>query len=149
MESRQAAQAFNATFMRVYDRFHRRVKPSAYRPSPETLAVLRHLSRTGPLTVTEAAKHFTRSQAAMSEIIARLETRKLLERAPDERDRRRTLVWLTDEGQRVLRESSEVLSVRLLTMAMDQLDDQAKDRITKSLEELLNTAPTEEGWDHD
>jgi len=147
MDSREAAEAFVGEFMRIYDRFHKRVKPSAYRPSPETLALLQHLARTGPLTVTEAAHHFSRSQAAMSELFARAESRGLLARVPDQRDKRRTLVWLSDDGRRVLLESCQVLSVRLLAAAFEQLPATERQCLVSGLTTLLTTKPAEEGWD--
>ena len=147
MESRDAAHQFCQRFMQVYDRFHRRARPSSYRPSPETLALLRHLSRTGPLTVTEASRHFSRSQAAMSEILARVEGRGLLTRIQDERDRRRTLMWLSEKGEQVLRDHSQVLSERRLVDAMGQLSVPQRQAVVDCLHALLQTTPTEEGWD--
>jgi DNA-binding MarR family transcriptional regulator len=149
MDSRDAAQAFNERFMRIYDRYYRRVRPSAYRPAPETLALLQHLSRTGPLTVTEAARHFSRSQAAMSEILTRAEARGLVARATDQRDRRRTLVWLSDAGLRALEASQQVLSVARLEAAFEQLPAAQRQDVLDALGRLLDTEPPKEGWDHD
>lgn len=147
MDSREAARAFNEHFMQVYQRFYRRVKPTAYRPRPETLAVLRHLSRAGPLTVTEAARHFARSQASMSELIARMERRGLLAGVTDRRDRRRTLVWLTEAGLAALQASGQVLSVTKLERALEQLSVRQREGIVSALQGLLSTDTQDERWD--
>lgn len=149
MESRKAADEFRDAYQSVYNRFYRRVKPEAYQPGREALAVLRHLSQTGPLTVTEAANHFSRSQASTSEIFARLERRGLLEGVVDEKDRRRTLVWLTETGIAALEESSQVLSSTQLERAFEQLTPEQRHRAVSALETLLNTETHNQGWDHD
>ena len=134
-------------YKRIYDRFYRRVKPESYRPGRESLAVLRHLSRTGPLTVTEAAQHFSRSQASTSEVFARLEKRGLLARVVDSQDRRRTLVWLTKTGLNVLDDSSQVLSRAKLERAFQQLSDTERHSVVQCLEALLQTETHNQGWD--
>ncbi|MCA8941321.1 MAG: MarR family transcriptional regulator [Planctomycetes bacterium] len=149
MDGRQAAESFHQSFASVFGRFRRRVRPSGYVPSPESLAVLEHLFRTGPLTTTEAARHFSRSQAAMSEIVQRLEARGLVARVADTRDRRRTLIWLSDSGRRVLGDARNVLSIRLLEHAFDQLPESVRRELNESLARLLETMPAEEGWDDD
>ncbi len=101
------------------------------------MGVLLHLADSGPLTVTEAAKHLERSQSAMSEIINRLTARGLLSRVNDERDRRRTLVWLTPAGERVLDEARQVLSPQLLLRAMQRLTPKQRSQLVKLMTDLL------------
>jgi len=116
---------------------------------PDPLALLHHLSRTGPLTVTEAARHFSSSQAAMNEILAQAEARGLLARATDQRDRRRTLVWLSDAGLRALEASQQVLSVAKLEVAFEPLPAVHRQDVLDAPGRLLDTRPPQEGWDHD
>ena len=149
MDTAQAAELFNEHFMETYQRFHRRVRPTAYQPGPEALAVLRHLYRAGPLTVSEAARHFSRSQASTSELISRVERRGLVARVADERDRRRTLIWLTDEGLAALRESARVLSVRKLERAFQQMTPTARESLVAAMGELLATDLQPGGWDEE
>jgi DNA-binding MarR family transcriptional regulator len=149
MDERTAAETFNEQFMRLYQRFYRRVRATAYRPGPEALAVLRHLHDAGPLTVTEAARHFSRSQAATSELIARLEHRGLIERVADGRDRRNKLVWLTPAGIEAFRESVRVLSLSRLERALAQLTPAERGDAVVALTKLLATQPQDEGWDDD
>lgn len=137
MSSQEDARRFGALFPRVFRRFRRRSPLGAYRPSPESLSVLQHLARTGPMTVREASAHFQRSQAATSEILARLERRGLLERMADERDRRRTLVYLTPKGEDVLEAESRVLSPRELGRAFGKLPGAVREGLIRGMEELV------------
>ena len=121
MSAKDDAARFAALFPEVFHRFRRRSPLGAYRPSAESLAVLRHLRRTGPLTIREASLHFSRSQAATSEILNRLEKRSLVERMADERDRRRTLVYLTTTGQGVVEAESQALSLEDLEKSFAEL----------------------------
>jgi DNA-binding MarR family transcriptional regulator len=147
MDTREAAHAFNERFMRVYQRYYRRVRPGSYRPGRESLAVLRHLHRAGPLTVGEAAGHFSRSQAATSEIVTRLESHGLIARVTDGRDRRRTLVWLTERGIEMLEESHRVLSLSKLVHAFEQLPPAEREGVVEALGQLLATDTDHGGWD--
>ena len=142
MDAKTAAREFAAVFPELYRRFCRRVSKGEYQLTNESYGVLQHLADTGPLTVTEAARHFGRSQSATSELIDRLVRRNLLERLADERDKRRTLIWLTDTGSQVLNEARSVLSQELLECAMEQLSDGKRKRLLESMNSLINTKPT-------
>ena len=135
------AVRFGELYSAIYRRFHRADPPDAWRPSTEALALLDHLSATGPLTVAEASKHFGRSQAATSELIARLEKRGLLERMPDERDRRRTLVWMSPTGLDAWRKSYEVLANERVAAALASVPESDRATLFRALEALLD-APT-------
>jgi DNA-binding MarR family transcriptional regulator len=139
MDSRESATRFVELFHHVYLRFYARHPPGAYQPSREALAVLEHLARTGPLTVTEAAGHFERSQSAMSELFDRLESRDLVERIPDQRDRRRHLVWMTETGLEAWRRSSAILSVRRLEVAFERLPEPDRDLLLHRMDDLLTS----------
>lgn len=147
MAQESSAKELSNLLREVYLRFHRRVRVEAYRPSRESLAILQHLERSGPLTISEAARHFDRSQSAVSEIVSRLERRNLIERIPDERDRRRTLVWLTAVGRTTLEENQQVYSTRLLDDALSQLTREQQQGLTAGLLDLLATRKHEKGWD--
>ena len=88
MEPKGAAREVAELYQECYLRLYQRLDPRAWRASQEALMMLQHLATTGPLTVTEAARHFDRSQASVSELVARLIRRGLLARMADERDRR-------------------------------------------------------------
>lgn len=141
------ARRFGDLFPAVYQRFHRRLRPGDERLSSESRAVLAHLGASGPLTVAEACGHFERSQSAMSELFARLERRELVARMPDERDRRRVLVWLTPRGRDLLAREQDVLSRRLLIHAFRQMASEDRARLVEGLQALLATERAESGFD--
>ncbi len=137
MDIGKAADSFAELFSQLYLRLYQRMDPRVWRPSQEALLVLHHLATTGPLTVKEAARHFDRSQAATSELIARLINRGLLAKMADERDRRRHMVWLTDEGHELLRRTTQVLSPDLLESALGHLAPKDREQLIRSLRSLL------------
>ncbi|HVT10739.1 MAG TPA: MarR family winged helix-turn-helix transcriptional regulator [Fimbriimonadaceae bacterium] len=136
MNPDEQAHAFIEAFQGVYLRFHVRRPAHAYRPSPESLAVLRHLAQTGPILVSEACAHFSRSQAAMSDIFKRLEKRGLVERMEDSRDRRKTLTWLTETGQAILKESEQALSPERIGEALTRLPESERQGLIEGLRRL-------------
>ena len=62
------------------------------------------LSNREGISVTEAADALGFSHAAISQMAAAMERKGLLVGSPDERDRRRTLLHLTDEGRSTIDE---------------------------------------------
>jgi DNA-binding MarR family transcriptional regulator len=99
--------------------------------------MLQHLSLTGPLTVGEAAQHLDRAQSVVSEIADALEAKALIERVRDPRDRRRTLVWLTDAGLALLARDREVLSRALLERAMQRMTAAERAALLTGMRALL------------
>lgn len=119
-----AVAAFCELFPAVYLRFCRRQEQaSTTRLTPQQHAALRHLAMSGPLTIGEMAQHFARAQSVVSEIVDGLEARGLLERMRDARDRRRTLVWITDDARDVLARRAQVLDPARVRRAMRSLPD--------------------------
>jgi DNA-binding MarR family transcriptional regulator len=139
MEVESAAAEFADLFGLAYRRFYRRVPVGEYLLTSESIAALQHLIEAGPLTVAEAAAHLGRSQSAMSEMLDRLERRGLVARVADQRDRRRTLVWLTDEGREALDEAQRVLSEVRLREAFAVLDPDQRDRLIELMRVLIDS----------
>ncbi|MEA5116120.1 MAG: MarR family winged helix-turn-helix transcriptional regulator, partial [Propionicimonas sp.] len=117
-----AADEFCECFPAAYLAFHRRDGRRGGL-SNASRAVLQHLSRTGPISIGEAARHLDRAQSVVSEIVSQLEGHGLLEREPDPDNRRRTLVWLTPAGLERLRTDADVLDRTLVARAMHHLDE--------------------------
>lgn len=138
-DAADAARAFGELFPAVYLRFHRR-DPKASELTLASRAVLQHLSLTGPLTVGEMARHLERAQSVVSEIVDHLERDGLLERMRDERDKRRTLVWLTPYGLDLLARDREVLSRSLLEAAMPALDPSERRGLLDGMRALVRAA---------
>jgi DNA-binding MarR family transcriptional regulator len=133
---RQAAQAFAEAFGAVFLRFHRR-GPKRSSWTPQSWAVLQHLEMAGPLTVTEAARHMERAQSVMSEIINGLERKGLLARMRDARDRRRSLIWLTDEGRAAMAAERQVLCSERLERAFAKIGQELRAELLRGLGVLV------------
>jgi DNA-binding MarR family transcriptional regulator len=137
-----SAALFCELFPAVYLRFCRRHDPKTPRTrlTPQQDAVLHHLAMSGPLTVGEMARHFARAQSVVSEIIRGLEDKGLLERMKDTRDRRRALVWLTDEARDVLTRRSQVLDPDRVAAAMRALPPAQREALVSALRALVDAS---------
>src|SRR6185503_14220389 len=135
-----AAREFGELFPAVYLRFHRRDGKRGSIPAASR-AVLQHLTLSGPVTIGEMGKHLDRAQSVVSEIVDHLERDGLLERIRDPRDRRRTLVWLTDAGIALLEREREVLSRELLARAMARMAEGDRAALLRGMRALLAASP--------
>jgi len=104
-----------------------------------------HLAESGPLTIGDCARHLQRSQSAVSEIVDQLEKHGLLARVRDENDRRRPLVWLTDQGRARLVAEQEVLSSEALERALNRMKPQDRVRLLESTKALIAAADHPKG----
>ncbi len=139
-----AAAAFCQLFPAIYLRFCRRHEPAARtRLTPQQESALQHLAMSGPLTIGEIARHFARAQSVVSEIVDGLEAKGLLERMRDARDRRRTLVWLTDEAREVLARRAEVLDPASVKRAMRKLTDRERQALIDAMRALVRAGENE------
>jgi DNA-binding MarR family transcriptional regulator len=84
------------------------------------------------------AKHLSRAQSVVSEIVEHLERSGLLERQRDPRDRRRVLVWLTDAGLALLERAREVLSPELLERALSRMSSADRRALLHAMQALLD-----------
>jgi DNA-binding MarR family transcriptional regulator len=134
------AAEFCALFPAVYVRFCRRGQDDASRLTPQMDAVLHHLSMSGPLTVGEMARHLGRAQSVVSEIVAGMVKRGLLERMRDRRDKRRALVWLTDAAHDLLVRRSQVLDPELVAAALKKLGPDERDHLVRGMRALVGAA---------
>lgn len=130
------AKRFGELFPAVYLRFHRRDAKRRELPGASR-AVLQHLTLSGPLTVGEMAKHLSRAQSVVSEIVEHLERDGWLERMRDPGDKRRSLVWLSDQGLALLEQDREVLSSELLTRAMARMAVSDRAALLRGMQALI------------
>ncbi|WP_182908325.1 MarR family transcriptional regulator [Microbispora sp. H13382] len=89
---------------RLYPAVHRRLRTSGrLLPGRDLTArmvsVLRHVVSYGPLTVGDLAGRLRLSRAATTELLDRVESRGLVARTRDQRDRRRVYVRITEAGR--------------------------------------------------
>ncbi len=138
MHPEEATALFLELYATIYRLSYRRRDPRSPRPSGEALALLQHLRDSGPLTVTEAARHFDRSQAAISERVQRLIARGLLKSHADQRDRRRHLVWITERAEELLSVELEVLCRERIERAMEAMSDREREGLIRRLEGLVS-----------
>jgi DNA-binding MarR family transcriptional regulator len=130
-------ERFADLFPEVYLRLHARKDRASTRVTPQMWGMLQHLAIAGPLTVSEAAAHFDRAQSVVSETIDALCDKGLLERMRDARDRRRTLVWLTDEGHAFLSRERRVLDDVRVALAMAKLSQAERSGLLEGMAALV------------
>jgi DNA-binding MarR family transcriptional regulator len=94
----------------------------------------------GPLTVGEMARHFERAQSVVTEMVDTLETRGLLARMRDERDRRRTLVWLTDNARSLLERGQQVLDFDRVVAAVTAMRSDEQKALATGLRAFVHAA---------
>ncbi len=112
------SETFQTCFHQVYLQCYRRIRSEHDRLTPQTIAVLSHLTEMGPATVQELTQHFGRAQSSVTELVDRLQANGLVDRMADARDRRRVFIWLTPDGQTRLREATTPLDpARLAALA--------------------------------
>ena len=133
------AATYAELFPAVYLRLHRR-DGKQRDLSAASRGVLQHLTLTGPLTIGELSTHLDRAQSATSEIVDHLEADGLLERMRDPRDKRRVLVWLTEEGHMRLAHDRQVLSLELLERAIAALAPNEREALIEGTRALLRAA---------
>lgn len=142
MNNQQVAQQFTDLFAEVYKTFHQTWKNKKEMPSLEASAIMLHLTRSGPLTISEAATHFHRSLSAMSEVISRMIKQGWLEKQCDPVDRRTKYIWITAKGEATLKKSSNALDHQRVLKAIERLDHKTKRELLSSLTQLLSITST-------
>jgi DNA-binding MarR family transcriptional regulator len=96
-------------------------------------AVLGRLDRDGPQgTVELAAAERVRPQS-MGQTLAELEAQGLISRRPDERDKRRTLLALTDDGRRVLADDRRRREGWLAHAIEDDFSDEEREILDRAV----------------
>lgn len=137
MTTKHQSQEFIAHYQSIYQNIHFTRDKNEPSPSSESIAVMNHLVLSGPLTVTEAAQHFNRAQSAMSELIDRLQARGYVARIKDSRDKRKTLVWLTEVGREAFDRTQEVLDRSLLDESLQMLSTDQRLSLIESMQALV------------
>lgn len=135
------AREFAELFRETYLRFHRRDGKRS-ELSGASRAVLLHLAQAGPMTIGDIALHLDRAQSVVSDIVTQLEGKDALARERDPDDRRRTLVWLTDDGFALLRADRDVLSTDLLTRSLSAVAPAERAALLAGLRALVSASPT-------
>ena len=98
----------------------------------------------GPLTLTELSRAMATSHSTASGIVDRLQARGLVRRTPDEADRRRTRIAVTEEVTRYVRELEEGPAGQLLG-ALRRASPQQRRAIRQGLTLLRELLQAQEG----
>ena len=131
---------FMQLFSATYSLLHRRRQPQGIALTPEGRGLLLHLAWSGPLSIGDLALHVDRAQSVVSESVAVLESHEMLSRVSDPRDRRRTLVWLTERARRWLAEEQEPLDAERTEAALSALAPADRRQLIEAFERFIATA---------
>lgn len=111
--------------------------------TPTQVAALVGIERHGPQTPSEIAARERIQRPTATRMIARLEQRGLVVRTPDPADGRVSVIALTDEGARLVREQrsrkTAFLARRLETL--DASERELLERASRLLERMLDEDP--------
>ena len=142
-EMHEMAEEVGRLYPAVYRRFHvsHQMVPGMD-VTPRMLGVLQHLAAAGPLTLGELARHLALGKAATTELVDRLVGRELVARMPDERDRRRIFIWLTDAGRARVVMHPQVLADELLAQALAEMTATDRAALITGMRALLTAADT-------
>ena len=99
---------------------------------PSHGGVLRHLLSTGSCNMGELAREVRRSKPTLTVLVKKLEKEGYVERLPDPRDSRGTLVRLTDRGK-ALESSFDAISVGLEKLLEKRLSSEEIDSLDRLL----------------
>lgn len=132
--------SFLQLFADSYALLHRRIQPRGIALTPEGRGLLLHLAWSGPLTIGDLALHTDRAQSVVSESVAVLESHAMLARVRDPRDRRRTLVWLTELAREWLVEEQEPLDRAKTESVLRAMGPVRRQRLMASFADFIATA---------
>ena len=101
--------------------------------------VLAQLERRGPMAIAELHKECGHKRSTLTNILDRLENRKLVRRELNRNDRRSFIVSLTPHGRRTARRVTVVLDAleRELSALIGKGDGQSLDRVVAALETII------------
>lgn len=131
---------FLRLFGATYALLHRRQPPIDVQLTPEGRGLMLHLAWSGPLTIGDLALHTDRAQSVISESVSVLESHGMLARVRDPRDRRRTLVWLTDRAHEWLREEQEPIDRTRTAAVLAAMPVADQQQLIEAFEKFIETA---------
>lgn len=127
-------------FSQAYALLYRRQVRESLRLTPQGQGLLQHLAYAGPLTIGEISLHVGRAQSVVSETVDVLVSHQLLERVRDPRDKRRTLVWLTDKGLDWLAREQEPLDRDRTSSVLAALEPKERMAFLEGFEAFIRVA---------
>lgn len=107
------------------------------------LATLRQLARRGALSAGDLARGISVSQATITGIVDRLESRGLVTRVRDMEDRRRVVIDLTEGGREVVATSPPPLHERFV-LRLAELPTEEREEIARVLDRIVEMMEVED-----
>jgi DNA-binding MarR family transcriptional regulator len=107
--------------------------------SAAQLFVIKNLATNSGQSLSELATRTRTTQSSVSEVVARLVRRGLVERQPSKDDRRRAELSLTAAGRETLAAAPETVQERLLR-GFEQLDAESRTALAETLESWLTAS---------
>ncbi|GLY88526.1 MarR family winged helix-turn-helix transcriptional regulator [Actinoallomurus iriomotensis] len=120
--------------------FVRRVRLHDRMPRGQA-AVLGHLDRTGPLSIADLARREHVKHQTMTRTVHLLHDRALVMLSPDEQDRRRQVVTITESGRRTLDDERRHRASGIARAIRDDLDDDEREVVRRIPEILAKLRP--------
>ncbi|MCU1477038.1 MAG: MarR family transcriptional regulator [Subtercola sp.] len=108
----------------VISRLSRRIRPVGDELSHGLLSALSSVKSAGPMRPSDLARLEHVAAPTMTRIVADLENRGLVERAPDPVDGRSFLLRATDRGMGAVADARSSRTARVLAMLAEQPDDE-------------------------
>jgi DNA-binding MarR family transcriptional regulator len=132
------SQTINELFADLYRIYHKEYHPDSPPASEEATAILEHIYSTGPLSITEASHHFSRSISAISEIISRMQTRGWVEKLVNPDNKRMKYIWLTESGIAELKRCQQVLDQDKLSLAIADIPEEKIKQMIDGMHSLVD-----------
>lgn len=128
--------------IRAIDRHSRNLVQSHGLTGPQAL-LLTEIVRNGSLTGSELAKRVSLSQATVTDVVKRLESRKLLERKRDSIDKRKVLLRATEQGEILVKQSVPLLQEKFQSR-LSELKDWEQNQLLSSLQRIAEMMNAED-----
>ncbi|MEJ2402865.1 MAG: MarR family transcriptional regulator [Candidatus Thiodiazotropha sp.] len=120
--------------IRAIDQHSRNLVQSHGLTGPQAL-LLTEIVRSGGLTGSALARRVSLSQATVTDVVKRLESRQLLVRHRDEVDRRKIILRASEAGEQLVQQSVPLLQERFQSR-LDELQDWERNQLLSSLQRI-------------
>jgi DNA-binding MarR family transcriptional regulator len=128
--------------IRAIDQHSRNLVQSHGLTGPQAL-LLTEIVRSGRITGSELAKRVSLSQATVTDVVKRLESRNLLERSRDSSDKRRVMLQATQQGGVMVKQSVPLLQERF-QHRLGELKDWEQNQLLASLQRIAEMMNAED-----
>jgi DNA-binding MarR family transcriptional regulator len=128
--------------IRAIDQHSRNLVQSHGLTGPQAL-LLTEIVRSGGLTGSELAKRVSLSQATVTDVVKRLETRNLLVRIRDRVDKRKLILRATKEGEYLVGQSVPLLQERFQSR-LSELKEWEQNQLLSSLQRIAEMMNAED-----